>query len=80
MHYLVEQSYFPRNYDYQCITWNVFISEACKQYFCFPGCVLLFDANARSGEEWSSSFKMMRFEHLINFLCNFLSKMELLWA
>ena len=50
MHYLVEQSYFPINYDYQCKTWNAFISEACKQYFCFPGCVLLFDANARSGE------------------------------
>ena len=48
--HLVEQSYFPRNYDYQSITWNAFISEACKQYFCFPGCVLLFDANARSGE------------------------------
>ena len=46
--------------------------------FVFLGCVLFFDANARSGDEWSSSFKMMRFEHLINFLCNFLSKMELL--
>ena len=48
-----------------------------EQYFCL-GCILFFDANARSGDEWSSAFKMMRFEHLINFLCNFLSKMELL--
>ena len=46
--------------------------------FVFLGCVLFFDANARSGDEWSSAFKMMRFEHLINFLYNFLSKMELL--
>ena len=46
--------------------------------FVFLGCVLFFDANARSSDEWSSSFKMMRFEHLINFLFNFLSKMELL--
>ena len=45
--------------------------------FVFLGCVLFFDANARSGDEWSSALKM-RFEHLINFLCNFLSKMELL--
>ena len=46
--------------------------------FVFLGCVLFFDANARSGDEWSSAFKMMRFEHLINFFYNILSKMELL--
>ena len=46
--------------------------------FVFLGCVLFFDAIARSGDKWSSAFKMMRFEHLINFLCIFFSKIELL--
>ena len=50
MHYIVELYYLPRNYDYQCITWNVLLVKLVNNIFVFLGCVLLFDANVRSGE------------------------------
>ena len=50
MHYIVELSYLPINYDYQCITWNILLVKLVNNIFVFLGCVLLFDANARSGE------------------------------
>ena len=50
MHYIIEHSYLPRNYDYRCITWNVLLVKLVKNVFVSLGCVLLFDANARYGE------------------------------
>ena len=51
MHYIVKLSYLSRNYDYQCITWNVLLVKLVNNIFVFLCCVLLFDGNARFGEE-----------------------------
>ena len=74
MHYIVEQSYLPGiKFLLSMHNLNVLLVKHVNNIVVFLGCVLLFDANFEY-----SAFKM-RFEPLINFLCNLIfRKMKLL--